>query len=75
MKRTGNPCPIVVIKITDAADNLVDLRLAYFSFADHDLSIHKARGRRPAEIHHNLEQIIFTAKNTKVFANALGQKT
>ena len=55
MQGAGNAGPIIVVKITDAADHLVNFRLADFSVADHDFAIDKARGGWPSQVHYHFQ--------------------
>ena len=72
MQCTRDSGTIVIIKIADAADNLVDFRLADLSLAHYHLAIYKARAWRPSEIHDYFKEIFFTAEFIEMFANTLG---
>ncbi len=65
--------PVVVIKITDTLDNLLDLLVSNLGIAQDALAIDIARSGQAAEIHDDLQQFVFAADFFHCHANTVGQ--
>ncbi|HRO92278.1 MAG TPA: hypothetical protein PLC06_17385, partial [Promineifilum sp.] len=68
-----NTGPIIIVKVTNAIDNLRNLLVRNFGIPQDALTIDVSGGGQTAEIHDDLKQLVLTAGLLHRHANTAGQ--
>jgi hypothetical protein len=56
MQGSRDPGAIVVVKVADTADDLIDLGAAHFCLADDPITVNIARDGRSTQVKHDLQE-------------------
>src|SRR5690606_23538336 len=70
---SGDPRPVVIIKVTDPGHDLLDLLVRYFTVTQDYLAVYKPGGRQSSELHYDLKELVFPANLFDALAYAIGQ--